>query len=344
MGSFEETGGTVLADLPAIVSYQESLRKQLEPPKVIVEGLIHKGTKASFVGGSKSYKTWCLLHLAACVASGRPWLGRCVEPGRVLFVNFELAEVFVNQRVAEILKASEIPEPEELHFLHLRGHACGGEKILPKISALTKERGFDLMVIDPTYKLLGGRDENAAGEISELLNQFEKICVETGAAVVFGAHFSKGNQAARDVLDRVSGSGVFARDPDTILTLTPHEAPGSFVLESTLRNFAPADPFVVKWEPPIMKLAEDLDPKRLRSRRGSQLTKPTMEEYLALFPPGGLSATELVDALASKGWAKKFEKPLREAAINSGKLVVETGAHNRKTIKRTRPDITQPSV
>jgi len=37
--------------------------------------------------------------------------------------------------------------------------------------------------------------------------------VKTGAAVGFGAHYSKGNQAGKEAIDRVSGSGVFARDP-----------------------------------------------------------------------------------------------------------------------------------
>jgi len=39
------------------------------------------------------------------------------------------------------------------------------------------------------------------------------------AASVFGAHFSKGNQAGKESIDRISGSGVFARDPDTILVI-----------------------------------------------------------------------------------------------------------------------------
>src|SRR5580700_5023806 len=42
---------------------------------------------------------------------------------------------------------------------------------------------------------MGGRDENAAGDIAALLNEFEKLAVHTGAAVIYSAHYSKGNQA-----------------------------------------------------------------------------------------------------------------------------------------------------
>jgi hypothetical protein len=40
-------------------------------------------------------------------------------------------------------------------------------------------------------------------------------------------------------MDRMSGSGVFARDADTILTLTEHEVEGCFAVEMNLRNLPP---------------------------------------------------------------------------------------------------------
>ena len=62
-----------------------------------------------------------------------------------------------------------------------------------------------------------------------------------GAAVAFGAHFAKGNAAGKEHLDRVSGSGVWARDPDAIITATRHEEDDAFAVEMTLRNFAPVE-------------------------------------------------------------------------------------------------------
>src|ERR1051325_5990145 len=34
------------------------------------------------------------------------------------------------------------------------------------------------------------------------------------AAVALAGHFTKGNASAKEAIDRISGSGVFARDPD----------------------------------------------------------------------------------------------------------------------------------
>ena len=90
------------------------------------------------------------------------------------------------------------------------------------------------------------------------------LAVATGAAVAFGAHYSKGNQSSKESIDRIGGSGVFARDPDSILNFTRHEQPDCFAVEMTLRNHPPQEPFVVKWEYPLFTVDATLDPQRLK--------------------------------------------------------------------------------
>ena len=58
--------------------------------------------------------------------------------------------------------------------------------------------------------------------------------------MIFGHHFSKGNQARKDAMDRMSGAGAFARDADSLLVLTKHEQPDTYVVESILRNHKPS--------------------------------------------------------------------------------------------------------
>jgi len=71
------------------------------------------------------------------------------------------------------------------------------------------------------------------------------LAVTTGAAVALAGHFSKGNASAKESIDRISGSGVLARDPDSLITFTRHEEQDAFTVEMTLRNLAPVEPFVV---------------------------------------------------------------------------------------------------
>ena len=119
--------------------------------------------------------------------------------------------------------------------------------IFPRITERVKDGGYSLIVLDPIYKCYGDVDENSAGNVAGLMNAIEALTVETGAAVAFGAHYSKGNQAGKEAIDRISGSGVFARDPDSILNFTRHEEAEAFTIELTLRNFKPVAPFCVSW-------------------------------------------------------------------------------------------------
>src|SRR5208282_4805856 len=99
-------------------------------------------------------------------------------------------------------------------------------------------------------------------------NAVESLSVESGAAVAFGAHYSKGNQAGKEAIDRISGSGVFARDPDTILNFTRHEETDAFTVDATLRNFKPIAPLCVRWQYPLMRRDESLDPAKLKKVGG----------------------------------------------------------------------------
>lgn len=128
---------------------------------------------------------------------------------------------------------------------------------------------YNLIILDPIYKLLlllrgFVRNENDPGPIAAMLDEIETLAVRTGAAVAFGAHYSKGDQSQKESIDRISGSGVWARDPDSILNFTKHEESDCFTVEMTLRNHPPLEPFVVRWEYPVFVSEGTLDPMRLK--------------------------------------------------------------------------------
>lgn len=64
---------------------------------------------------------------------------------------------------------------------------------------------------------------NSADQMANFCNQFDKVCTELGCAVIYCHHHSKGSQGGKKSMDRASGSGVFARDPDALLDLTELE-------------------------------------------------------------------------------------------------------------------------
>ena len=141
------------------------------------------------------------------------------------------------------------------------------------------------------------------------------IAEQTGAAVAFGAHFSKGNQSGKNAIDRVSGSGVFARDPDTILTLTAHEEPNCFTLDATLRNLPPMESFVLRWQYPLFVRDEGLDPTKLKTV--GRPTTHTADNLLAALGDGAMGA---MDWMRAAGCSKETYYRLRAVLEQAGKI------------------------
>src|SRR6185436_9425797 len=248
-------------EFPAIVDSFDLAANPREEPKQLVHGLIHEGSKFVLGGNSKSFKTWCLMDLGISVSHGEPWLSLKTTQGRVLYLNFELPEWSFQRRLKQIADGKNIIiRAGQMDCWNLRGKAASFDMLLPKIRERIKQAGYSLIILDPIYKIYGCTDENSAGDVARLMNQVEDLAVKTGAAVAFGAHFSKGNQAAKESIDRISGSGVFARDPDSILVMTQHETKDAFTIDATLRNLKPLEPFCVRWQFPLMRRDEKLDP------------------------------------------------------------------------------------
>ena len=161
-------------------------------------------------------------------------------------------------------------------------------------------------------------DENAAKDIGEAMNELERLAVKTGAAVAFGAHFAKGNASAKDSIDRISGSGVFARDPDSILTLTRHEETGCFTLDTTLRNHPPIESFVVRWEFPLMQREPDLDPTALKQPKGR--TKIYSDNDLLIHVQKPISGKDWLKASIGTGMSRSSFYAIRRKLVLSKKV------------------------
>lgn len=267
--------------LPPIAWADDFMDEPLPDPVELIAGILHQGSKMVLGGSSKSFKTWTLLDMAISVASGSEWLGFSTTSTKVLYLNLEIQPPFMQKRIGWIKEAKGLEKIPNLAIWNLRGHGVDIARLAPEIITQALHCGFGLIIIDPIYKVGGDRVENAAEGVADLVNELEKIAVRTGAAVVFGAHYSKGNQAAKESIDRISGSGVFARDPDAILTFTAHEEAGAFTVEPTLRNLPPCEPFVLRWEWPLMHRDGGLDPTKLKKPRNGRESTYSEDDLLA---------------------------------------------------------------
>jgi hypothetical protein len=316
-----EVFGGSTCDLPEMVDAASFIAEPIEAPAEIVRGILHRGSKLAFGGGSKSFKTWSLLDLAFSVATGTDWLGFGTTRGKVLFVNFEIQPHAWQKRLKDLARAKGVGlPPGQIQLWNLRGFAADFRALIPKIIECARSQDFALIILDPIYKLYGGTDENAAGDVAALLNAIERLATQAGAAVAFGAHFAKGNASVKEAIDRISGSGVFARDPDSLLIFTKHEAEDAFTVEPILRNFAPVDAFAVRWQFPLMHRASDLDPSRLKQVGGR---KPTYspDDLMQLLPSGGLSNADWLAAAENEGISKATFFRLRKELQGANRVL-----------------------
>lgn len=260
--------GPVLGQLPEFKRASQIDPTRIKLPPLLIDGLLHVGCKMLLAGGSKSFKSWCLIDLALSVSDGKPWWGLKVQQGLVLYLNFEIIEGFFEQRIISIAHAKGMTGlPEDLVIWNLRGHcydlAALSKVLTARLAALGKP--VAMIVVDPIYKALGDLDENSASDMTKLMNLIESFALPSGAAVVFGGHFAKGNASTKEAKDRPSGSGVLIRDPDCILTLTRHQEDDCYTVNTELRYLARLPEFVVRWTFPIMVADEALDPRQLYS-------------------------------------------------------------------------------
>jgi hypothetical protein len=302
--------------LPRITSCAELVAKECSTPPVLIGGLLHRGAKLLLGGGSKSFKSWSLIDLALSIAAGVPFWGMSTTQGRVLFLNFEIPEAFFRGRLQATATAKSIEISEfgkHLDLWTLRGHGADLAKLVPHIVAQAAGRDYSLIILDPIYKCLGDRDENSAGEIGELLNEVEALAHRTGAAVAISHHFAKGSAASKESKDRMSGSGVWARDPDALVTLTPHENEGAFSVDFTLRNFAPRASFAVRWEWPLMRPDGTLDPAALKQSTSGRPKEFTGASLLEALPTQGATYGEWLAIATKSGCSEStFKRILRE--------------------------------
>lgn len=256
------------SDLPEIESSDSLIAQDLPLPPEIIQGFLHQGLKGVLGSSSKARKTWILLDMAVSVSEGIPFWKWPTIKGRVLYVNFEIPRQFMAKRLATMRECRGLFSTPNLDLWNLRGYAAPLWKLLPEFIQKLKEGGYVLVIIDPIYKSLGGREENAAEDVAEVCNEMERMAVQTGAAVVYAHHFSKGNQSGKEAIDRISGSGVWARDADSLLVMTKHEEEDCFTIETILRNLPEKPPFVVRWNFPLMEVDDDLDPENLKQAPG----------------------------------------------------------------------------
>lgn len=164
------------------------------PPSVpLVRGLLDRDSLARVIGKSGHGKSFFMIDLAGHVALGRPWHGRPVAQGDVVYM--------VAEGAAGIRK--RVRAWERHHGVKMLGEEGQTVKFLPRpvqvkedewisfVAAMGKLKPA-LIVIDTQARVTSGANENGPEDMGTLVQRADLLKQKTGACVVLVHH--KGHQ------------------------------------------------------------------------------------------------------------------------------------------------------
>lgn len=215
-------------------SYSQTSKSKLVYPRdlplaasssYLIKGVLLPAATAILYGPSASGKTFLVIHIACCLASGAHFFGRPVVEGATLYVVLEGQYGFdlrikaalahhpsIESRVA-YLKASmglAFPESATLAVSSIIDAAKQHER-----QAQTPVR---LIVIDTLARAMAGANENDAAAVSEVMTSAAAIQAETGAAVLFVHHPGKDSNKG------MRGSSALLAAADTVICVDREKA------------------------------------------------------------------------------------------------------------------------
>lgn len=264
---------------PDIVTFSELQELPALSPEII-HGILRKGHKMLISGASKAGKSFLLIELAICITTGRKWLGFQCEKGKVLYVNLEVDGASFLHRVEAVKKTIAPGEKLPLDVWNLRGEPAEINRLAPRLIRRAQNKHYDLIILDPLYKINEG-EENSATDMAKFFNQLDRICKQLGVSIACCHHHSKGAQGGKFSIDRASGSGVFARDPDALLDMiridprdvgkTLEGDQTAWRISATLREFPSPEDIDIIFDYPVHHITEDLKEAQPMSGMGADV-------------------------------------------------------------------------
>lgn len=312
-------------DAPVIAA-SEYLATEPPEPVQIISDVLDAGDKLAVIASSKARKTFLVKQLAIAVATGTDFAGLVsTEPRPVLYVNLEIRGHHFHRRLNRLARAVRADAEllgRNLHVINVRDRR-GASITLRDVQRAAKRIGAKLIVLDPLYKLHVG-DENAAADMKPLMRDFDAVNEATGAAIAYVHHDPKGQVGDRKQADRGAGSNVIGRDYDAAILMTPHRSdPDAVVLEFVVRNYAPREAVVVKWDNGCFTLADDLEPVKESSMGGRPASGKSIESYadaaFKLVLPGLMPSSMFHEKLKTElGLSESRARALTQHAITKG--------------------------
>ncbi len=237
----------------------EDAYKPREPRKYVVAGLIKMPSLTIVYGAPGTLKTMLLIDMAACVASGQPWLpsvpkqdSQPGQPGRqtyqapILWCDFDNGGDEMHERIEAIARALGLKPDARFYYVTmpdpwLDASDYDSESFTELLAAATNVEAR-LIIIDNLGIVSGDVDENSA-EMAQVLSALRRLAEVTGAAVVLVHHQRKASGIKGRTGDTLRGHSSIEAALDLALLIEREEQAASVTIKATKVRGADIFPF-----------------------------------------------------------------------------------------------------
>ena len=201
-----------------------------EPPpqEWVVDSFIPKGYPTILAADGGSGKSFLALHLAACVATGSPFLGLSTVRGNVLYLDFELQDVDQQRRLSKVLAGMGLDQDhsslEERLFHYSPTESLSDSDLHDSMRDVVQFYEVELVVLDSLSFSLGGdaTDQETVIRAFREMSSWDTtiLCIDHIAANArfdmskarpFGSTFKRNYARASYTLAPVDGGGRMLR-------------------------------------------------------------------------------------------------------------------------------------
>lgn len=213
-------GGLDLASVLGARLLTAAQMRDMPPPAPLITGLLSLDSESWLIARPGSYKTFVALDMAGHVAIGKPWAGRDVAQGEVLYLVAEgIGGMGPRVRAWEARNGPMTG----VHFLPLPIQVKR-EDHWAALVEVTRRHQFVFVILDTQARITVGLNENDNSEMGLLVDAIGKLRRASGACVLTVHHLGRTGQDARGA-SAIDG----AQDSELRLTRT---ADKRVVLES----------------------------------------------------------------------------------------------------------------
>lgn len=177
-----------------IIDGDEALKPQ---PQIqwLIENLIIKKSISTVFGKAGAKKTYSMLDLGVCAATGEDWLDFKTKQCPVLIVDEESGKDRMLRRLHETMHGHQVKAGQtKIKFVSLSALRLLEPLEQNELLVLVLKTGAKLVIIDALVDVLIGGDENSSTDMQTLFQGLRRIADVTGAAFIVIHHTNRADK------------------------------------------------------------------------------------------------------------------------------------------------------